>query len=150
MDKILLVAVAVVLSGFPLAAGAKPFPAGRCTTLDDGTDQPAPGWRGSGSEPIVMELPKQTPNAAGALNNTFVVDLAFSIQADGAVSSPQVLCSNANDPGYVQALLQTALHWRFKPPAAQDGRRMIPVAYRITISPQGKETEEIPLGLRAT
>jgi hypothetical protein len=150
MNRALFLAVAAGLIGFPLIAGAKPFPAGRCTTLDDGTDQPPPGWQATAPRPIAMELPRQSPNAAGALDSTFIVDLVFSIQADGTVSTPRTLCSNAADPAYLQALLKAARQWRFKPLTARDGGGVARVAYRIVVSARGTQTEEIPLGSHAT
>lgn len=97
-----------------------------------------------------LELPQQVPSAHGRLDGALVVDIAFTVGADGAVQMPRVLCSNPNDPAYLKALLAAAAHWRFKPVVTQGRARAVQVAYRVTTSGRGARAEPIPSRLGST
>jgi hypothetical protein len=93
-------------------------------------------------QPISMDLPGGAP-AAGGFDNTFVADVAFTIGADGAVSRPEVLCTNPCDPAFTRALLGQMPSWSFRP--TPSGSPAIRAAYRIIIRRNPKGIERIAL-----
>jgi hypothetical protein len=143
-------ALALILMSAPGLACARPYAPGKCSTLDDGVDEtPATAqMRRAGLQSLSMELPKPPPEGRG-LDNAFVADVALTVQTDGSVSNPTVLCTNPGDPEYAKALLQTMPHWSFRlPPGASKSMR---VGYRIVIWRGSAHAKTIPLGvMRAT
>ncbi|HEX3700690.1 MAG TPA: hypothetical protein VHV27_08460, partial [Phenylobacterium sp.] len=121
--------------------------AGRCTTLDDGVDEAAPGpgrgLRGADLQPVSMPLPAIPPRA-GRLDGAFVADIAFTVAADGAVSQARILCANPGDPAFAKALIALMPRWSFQAPPDRRGAAMR-AAYRLVI--EGQHVEAIPLGL---
>lgn len=140
--KTLALAAVAVLTGLPAVAAARPFPAGRCSIADDGVaSRPSRGPQDTLLQPLAMALPRR-PVQHGAIGGAAVIDLTFTVAANGSVSAPKILCANVRDPDYLKALMQLAPAWRFAPlptPAA------VRASYRLVVWGADR-AERIPLG----
>ena len=94
-----------------------------------------------------MDLPTEPPASMGRLDNAFVADVAFTIEPDGSVSSPRLLCARPADRKYTGALLRLMPRWSFQLPAETQGAS-VEGAYRIVVVRHPARSETIPLGWR--
>jgi len=135
------------LSVLPAAGSARPYPAGRCTTLDDGVEPLARTAKSTllDLEAVSMDLPSERPATVGRLDNAFVADVSLIVRPDGSVASPKILCTNPVDPAYARALIRMAPQWKFRVPV-EAGGRSLRAAYRIVVATQPSRTETISLG----
>lgn len=138
-DRVKIAALfALFLCALPGVALAKPFPAGRCTTLDDSTVTPKPPV--VGPRPAIIVLPDVDPPKMGAPGNSFIADLVLALRPDGTIASVRALCTNVPDRRYTNALVRVANDWHF---GAQKPKTRY--AYRVVISARGDTVTAVPL-----
>lgn len=130
---------ALFLCALPCVAFAKPFPAGRCTTLDDTTVTAKPVV--VGPRPAIIVLPDVDPPKKGAPDNSFIADLVLALRPDGTIATVRALCTNVPDRKYTNALVRVAGDWHFGAPKQQNTR----YAYRVVISGRGDSVTAVPL-----
>lgn len=141
--KTALLMAAVLLA--PLAAQARPLPAGTCapSALDDGVaTQPS----AVGPRTVSMTLPSGGADvkAPGAVA---VVDLSLAVKPDGSVSRVDVLCDLPKSPRFAAELRQDAAAWRFAPtPRAVADMRL---AYRVSLAGEAHTVSVQFLGFQA-
>jgi TonB family protein len=137
-----LAAALVASMALPAIGAARPFPAGRCSIADDGVaTMPSKGPQDTLLQPLAMALPQQAPARRG-LGGVLVIDLSFTVAANGSVRAPKVLCSSAGAADYVASLLRLVPDWRFAPLSVAGAVR---ASYRIVVSGPGR-AQRIPLG----
>lgn len=134
-----------VLSALPVAALTSPYPAGQCTSLDDGVHSYSRSI-GPAPHPVSTDLPARLPSKTGGLDKALVVDLVFLIRGDGSVANPRVLCTNLPDEVFASALLRKTVDWRFL--VLSDFNPML-VAYRVVVSAKGASVAPVPLPITA-
>jgi hypothetical protein len=88
-----------------------------------------------------MALPQQAPQRTG-VGGALVIDVSFTVAANGTVGAPKILCANGRDADYLRALMQLVPAWRFAPlPTAAAVR----ASYRIVVW-SARRADRIPLG----
>jgi hypothetical protein len=130
--------LALVLCVLPGPALARPFPAGKCTVLDEAVAFAVPPV--VGPRPAILVLPDVARPKMGQPDNAFVADLVLSLRTNGTVASARALCTNVASPGYTKALLSTVRHWSFA--AQKPGARY---AYRVVISERGDSVTPVAM-----
>lgn len=132
------VIVILLLAFLPAPVLAKAFPAGKCTTQDDGMIEATP----PAPRPAIIVLPDVPPPNTGDPDKPFIADLVLDVRGDGAVAKARVACTNVSDKRYTSALLAKAKDWRI---GAGKPKRY---AYRVVISPSGPKITPAPLAAR--
>jgi hypothetical protein len=129
--------LALFICVLPGVGLAKPYPAGKCTTLDDGvaTTQPP----AMGPKPALVVLPDVAAPKKGAPDNAFIADLLLDVRGDGTVAKARALCTNVPDRRYTNALVKKASDWHIG--VGKPNR----YAYRVVISPRGDTITPAPL-----
>lgn len=129
MKHIVPLAALLAAGALPFVTQARPFPPGRCAIVDDGVATPRDGEARPPLQALSTALPVLSP-AAGALDNSFVVEVSLSVEPDGSAAKPIIMCTSAPDLLFTEALLRKIPEWRFqRTPDQPQGE--LRAAYRI-------------------
>lgn len=129
------VIIILLMAFLPPPALAKAFPAGKCTTQDDGMTEAKP----PAPRPAIIVLPDVPPPNTGDPDKPFIADLVLDVRGDGTVAKARVACTNVPNERYTSALLAKAKDWHI---GVGKPRRY---AYRVVISPRGPKITPAPL-----